>query len=102
MGDVAGSPTEAQQASMKAHVEQAMKAGPVGIATALIYPPDSFQSTDDLIALSRVAARYGGIYASHMRDESADLLKAIQESIDIGEKAGIQVEIFHFKGAYAP
>jgi N-acyl-D-amino-acid deacylase len=102
MGDVAGKPSTTQLADMKARVAKAMEAGAVGIATALIYPPDSFQSTEDLIALSTVAARYGGVYASHMRDESADLLKAIQESIDIGEKAGIQVEIFHFKGAYAP
>jgi N-acyl-D-amino-acid deacylase len=79
-----------------------MRAGALGIATALIYPPDSFQSTNDLIELARVAAQYGGIYASHMRSESADLLKAIDESIEIGEKAGIEVEIFHFKAAYAP
>lgn len=102
MGDVAGHPTSEQLAAMKAHVDEAMRAGAMGIATALIYPPDSFQSTDDLIELSRVAAKYGGIYASHMRDESAKLLQAIGESIEIGEKTGIQVEIFHFKGAYAP
>jgi N-acyl-D-amino-acid deacylase len=102
MGDVAGRPSPQQIEGMKAHVEEAMRAGAMGIATALIYPPDSFQSTDDLVALARVAARYGGIYASHMRDESAKLLTAIQESIEIGEKTGIQVEVFHFKGAYAP
>ena len=102
MGDVAGHPTSQQLDAMKAHVDEAMRAGAMGIATALIYPPDSFQSTDDLIELSRVAAKYGGIYASHMRDESAKLLQAIGESIEIGEKTGIQVEIFHFKGAYAP
>jgi N-acyl-D-amino-acid deacylase len=102
MGDGAGSPTAEQLERMKTLVEQAMLAGAVGIATALIYPPDSFQSTADLIALAKVAAKHGGIYASHMRDESADLLKAIGESIEIGEKAGVQVEIFHFKGAYAP
>jgi N-acyl-D-amino-acid deacylase len=102
MGDVAGHPTPQQMNAMKAHVEEAMRAGAMGIATALIYPPDSFQSTEDLIELSRVAAKYGGIYASHMRDESAKLLQAIGESIEIGEKTGIQVEIFHFKGAYAP
>ena len=102
MGDVAGHPTAEQLDAMKAHVEEAMRAGAMGIATALIYPPDSFQSTEDLIELSRVAAKYGGIYASHMRDESAKLLQAIGESIEIGEKTGIQVEIFHFKGAYAP
>jgi N-acyl-D-amino-acid deacylase len=102
MGDAAGRPSPQQMEAMKSHVEEAMRAGAMGIATALIYPPDSFQSTDDLVALARVAARYGGIYASHMRDESAKLLTAIQESIEIGERTGIQVEIFHFKGAYAP
>lgn len=102
MGDRAGKPTAKQLESMKGHVQEAMRAGAMGIATALIYAPDSFQSTEDLIELSRVAARYGGIYASHMRDESASLLTAIGESIEIGEKAGIQVEIFHFKAAYAP
>jgi N-acyl-D-amino-acid deacylase len=102
MGDVAGHPTPEQLEKMKMHVEQAMRAGAMGIATALIYPPDSFQSTEDLIELARVAARFGGIYASHMRDESARLLQAIGESIEIGEKSGIQVEIFHFKAAYAP
>jgi len=102
MGDVAGHPSAQQMDAMKAHVDEAMRAGALGIATALIYPPDSFQSTDDLVELARVAARRGGIYASHMRDESAKLLQAIGESIEIGEKTGIQVEIFHFKGAYAP
>jgi N-acyl-D-amino-acid deacylase len=102
MGPGAGAPTAGQLEKMKVLVDQAMRAGAVGIATALIYPPDSFQSTTDLIELAKVAAKYDGIYASHMRDESADLLKAIGESIEIGEKAGIQVEIFHFKGAYAP
>jgi N-acyl-D-amino-acid deacylase len=102
MGDVAGHPSPQQIDAMKAHVDEAMRAGAMGIATALIYPPDAFQSTEDLIELARVAAKHGGIYASHMRDESAKLLEAIGESIEIGEKTGIQVEIFHFKGAYAP
>jgi N-acyl-D-amino-acid deacylase len=102
MGDVDGRPTLEQMNSMKAHVDAAMRAGALGIATALIYPPQSFQTTDDLVELARVAGKYGGIYASHMRDESADLLKSIGESIEIGERAGVQVEIFHFKAAYAP
>jgi len=102
MGDVAGAPKPEQLDQMKQHVAQAMRAGAMGIATALIYPPDAFQSTQDLIELAKVAAGYGGIYASHMRDESAKLLDAIRESIEIGEKSGIQVEIFHFKAAYAP
>jgi N-acyl-D-amino-acid deacylase len=102
MGDGAGAPTPAQLDQERAHVDQAMRAGAMGIATALIYPPASFQSTEELVELSKVAHRYGGIYASHMRDESADLLKAIGESIEIGEKSGAKVEIFHFKAAYAP
>ena len=102
MGDGAGAPTAAQLEKMKELVATAMRAGAVGIATALIYPPDSFQSTQDLVELAKVAAQYNGIYASHMRDESAALLSAIGESIQIGEQAGIQVEVFHFKGAYQP
>lgn len=102
MGDGAGVPSAAQLEQMKSHVDEAMKAGAVGIATALIYPPATFQSTDELIQLAQVAARYDGIYASHMRDESSKLLDAIRESIEIGERAGIDVEIFHFKAAYAP
>lgn len=102
MGDGAGAPTPEQLEKMKELVATAMRAGAMGIATALIYPPDSFQSTQDLIELAKVAAHYDGIYASHMRDESAALLTAIGESIQIGEQSGIQVEIFHFKGAYQP
>lgn len=102
MGDGAGRPTPEQLEKMRAHVEEAMRAGAIGIATALIYPPDSFQTTEDLIELAKVAVKYGGIYASHMRDESAKLLEAVSESIRIGEQSGIPVEIFHFKGAYEP
>ncbi|HEY7639829.1 MAG TPA: amidohydrolase family protein [Steroidobacteraceae bacterium] len=102
MGDGAGAPTPEQLEKMKQLVATAMQAGAMGIATALIYPPDSFQSTQDLVDLAKVAAQYNGIYASHMRDESAALLTAIGESIQIGEQAGIQVEVFHFKGAYQP
>lgn len=102
MGDVAGKPTSEQMEKMKAHVAEAMRAGAMGIGTALIYAPDAYQSTEDLIEIARVAASYGGIYASHMRDEGAKLLDAIRESIKIGEQSGIQVEIFHFKAAYAP
>jgi N-acyl-D-amino-acid deacylase len=102
IGDVDGAPTPAQLDQERAHVDEAMRAGAMGIATALIYPPASFQKTDELIELSKVAHRYGGLYASHMRDESADLLKAIGESIEIGEKSGVETEIFHFKAAWAP
>jgi N-acyl-D-amino-acid deacylase len=102
MGDGAGRPTPAQLDAMKALVAKAMKAGAFGIASALIYPPDSFQSSEDLIALAEVAGRCNGYYATHMRDESGKLLEAIDEAIAIGEKGGVKVEIFHMKAAYAP
>ncbi|MCA1661284.1 MAG: hypothetical protein LC648_03625, partial [Novosphingobium sp.] len=71
MGDAEGTPTSAQMAVMKREVAAAMDAGAFGIATALIYPPSSFQSTAELIELARVSAACDGFYATHMRDESA-------------------------------
>jgi N-acyl-D-amino-acid deacylase len=102
MGDRAGRPSRRQMARMRDEVETAMRAGVFGISTALIYPPQSFQSTEDLIELARVAARCDGLYATHMRDESADLLEGIAEAVRIGEEAGVRVEIYHLKAAYAP
>ena len=102
MGDGAGAPTPNQMEAMKAEVATAMKAGAFGISSALIYPPDSFQTTDDLVALARVAGKCDGFYASHMRDESGKLLSAIDEATAIGEQGGVKVEIFHMKAAYAP
>lgn len=102
MGDGAGQPSKEQLDAMRTEVDTAMHAGAFGVSSALIYPPQSFQSTEDLVALSRVAARCGGLYATHMRNESEDLLPAIAEAVEIGERAGIRVEIFHFKAAYAP
>lgn len=102
MGDRTGAPTPTQLQAMRKEVATAMKAGAFGISSALIYPPDSFQSTADLVELAKVASRCSGFYATHMRDESGNLLAAIQEAIEIGEKGGVKVEIFHLKAAYAP
>ncbi|HEV7289983.1 MAG TPA: amidohydrolase family protein [Sphingomonas sp.] len=102
MGDGAGAPTPAQLDAMRGLVDRAMQAGAFGISTALMYPPDRFHATEDLIALSKVAARCGGFYATHMRDESARLLDSVDEAIRIGEESGAKVEIFHLKAAYAP
>jgi N-acyl-D-amino-acid deacylase len=88
MGDGAGAPTPAQIDAMQTLVATAMKAGVFGITSALIYPPESFQTTADLIALAKVAGRCEGFYATHMRDESAKLLDAIDEAIAIGEQGG--------------
>lgn len=102
MGDAAGAPTPAQMRLMEAEVTTAMRAGAFGITTALIYAPDSFQSTADLIQLARIPGRCGGFYATHMRDESSKFLAGVDEAIEIGERSGAKVEIFHLKAAYAP
>ncbi len=102
MGDVAGAPSKVQLKTMADKVDAAMRAGAFGITTALIYPPSSFHSTAELVELSKVVARHGGIYASHMRDEGRALISAVDEAIEIGEKSGAKVEIFHLKAAYQP
>lgn len=102
MGDVDGLPTPAQLDQERAHVDEAMRAGAMGLGTALIYAPASYQQTPELVELAKVAHRYGGIYAHHMRDEGEKLLPAIAESIAIAEQSGIPVEIYHLKAAFAP
>jgi N-acyl-D-amino-acid deacylase len=78
-------------------LERAMQQGSFGFATALIYPPASYTTTDELIALARVAAKYGGVYISHVRGESFRVKEAIGEAIQIGEQAGLPVVIYHLK-----
>lgn len=95
LGDRAPTPDELKQ--MEAIVEQGMKDGAVGLSTGLIYVPGTYAKTDEIVALARVAARYGGLYATHMRNEGDKVADAIRESIQIGELAGLPVEISHFK-----
>jgi N-acyl-D-amino-acid deacylase len=90
-------PTDEELSRMEAMVEKAMKDGAVGLSTGLIYVPGTFAKTDEIVALARVAARYGGVYATHMRNEGDKVADAIRESIQIGEQAGLPVEISHFK-----
>jgi N-acyl-D-amino-acid deacylase len=97
IGDDDRAPTSAELDRMKALVEEAMKDGAFGISTALIYPPGHYAKTEELIALARVAAQYGGLYASHMRSEGASEMAALDEAIRIGREAGLPVEIFHLK-----
>ncbi|PKQ00368.1 MAG: hypothetical protein CVT74_04260 [Alphaproteobacteria bacterium HGW-Alphaproteobacteria-13] len=87
---------------MGREVRVAMENGAFGISSALIYPPSSFQTTSDLVTLAKVAAQCDGFYATHMRDEAEGLVQAIEEAIEIGEKGGVKVEIFHLKAGYAP
>jgi len=102
VGQDARDPTPEDLARMRTIVETAMKAGALGITTALIYPPASYSKTDELIEMAKVAGRYGGFYSSHIRGEGAELIQSIDEAITIGEKGGLPVEIFHLKAAYQP
>lgn len=102
LGETDANPTPEQLIKMKAIVEKAMKSGVLGLSSALIYPPDAYAQTSDIIEMAKVIAPYGGIYASHMRSEGRDLLKAIDEIIEVSEKAGVRAEIFHLKNAFAP
>ena len=92
-------PDAQQLDSMKLLVDQAMKEGALGVTNALIYPPDFFAKTNELIALSKEAAKYGGMYTSHMRSEGNKLLEAVEELITISKEANIPAEIFHLKAA---
>ncbi len=102
LGNSSRAPTAAEMDRMKEIIARAMEAGAMGMTTALIYPPLSYTTTAELIETARVAGSYGGIYASHIRDEGSGLLTAVAEAIEIGEKGDIPVEIFHLKAAYQP
>jgi N-acyl-D-amino-acid deacylase len=102
VGDEDVAVTPAQLEEMKALVGTAMDNGAMGITTALIYPPSAYHRTDELIELAGVAGAKGGLYASHIRGESAEFLDAVREAIRIGEFGGAGVEIFHMKAAYYP
>ena len=90
-------PTADEQRRMNAYVEQAMKDGAVGFSTGLIYLPGTFAKTEEVVEMAKAASKYGGIYTSHIRDEGTDVVKAIEEAINIAEQANMPVEISHFK-----
>ena len=102
LGESARAPDAAEIARMRAVVDTAMRAGVLGMTTALIYPPSSYATTDELVEVGKAAACRGGIYASHMRDEGKGVAKAVREAIEIGERAHMPVEMFHLKVAYKP
>jgi N-acyl-D-amino-acid deacylase len=95
--DVAPSPEQLEE--MKALVRQGMEDGAVGTSTSLIYPPAVYASTEELVELTRVAGEYGGVYFTHMRNESQGVLDAIREAITVGSGAGVPVHIYHLKAA---
>src|SRR5579884_839129 len=102
LGMSARKPTSAELDRMRAIMDTAMRGGAMGMSTALIYPPSSYSTTDELVEVAKAAAKYGGTYASHMRDEGAGIIGAINELVTISERAGLPAEIFHLKVAYQP
>ncbi|HEX5152120.1 MAG TPA: D-aminoacylase [Parafilimonas sp.] len=99
IGEDDKAPTPQQLDSMKMLVDQAMEEGALGVTNALIYPTDFFAKTDELVALSKEASKYGGMYTSHMRSEGNKFIEAAKELITISKEANIPAEIFHLKAA---
>ncbi len=99
LGDDDKQPTTAQLDQMRELVRQAMCEGALGVSTSLEYAPAPYANTEELIALASEASKFGGIYATHMRDESNSILTAIDETLRIGREGHIPVEIWHLKVA---
>jgi len=95
-------PTAEELETMQEIVREAMREGAMGVASSLMYPPGLFADTDELIALSAAAAEFDGMYISHMRDEGAHMLEAVEELITIAREAGIRAEIYHIKSSGKP
>lgn len=99
LGEKDVDPTPAQLDRMRALVRQAMKEGAVGVGSSLIYAPATYAETPELVALATEAAKCGGTYISHMRDEGPKLLEAIDELVTISRESGAPAEIYHYKQA---
>ncbi len=102
LGEVNRAPTPAELEQMETLVRDAMQQGAVGVSTALQYAPAPYAKTEELIALATEAARFGGIYATHMRNEGDGIDAALDEAFRIGREAHIPVEIWHLKAAGKP
>ena len=99
LGEADVKATPAQLDQMRAIVRKGMEEGALGITTALIYPPNSFADTDELVALCQEAGRYGGRYIAHIRSEGDRLEEGVTELITIGKRANVPVELYHFKAS---
>jgi N-acyl-D-amino-acid deacylase len=102
IGEADRAPSAEELEKMKSLVAEAMAGGALGLSSGLEYTPDSFGTTEELIALSRVAARTGGLYATHMRDEETGILEAVAEALRIARETPIRLQISHLKIGLAP
>lgn len=98
-GEDGGPLTTAERDTARAMVARAMRDGAFGIASALIYPPNTYASTEELIDAAKAMAPYGGIYITHMRSEGDKFLEAMDEALRIGREGGVPVEIYHLKAS---
>jgi N-acyl-D-amino-acid deacylase len=96
-GDFDRQPSPEELQKMRELVDQAMRDGAVGLSTGLEYIPGTYAKTEEIVELAKVSAQYGGVYASHMRNEGLDVEKSINEALTVGAQAGCPVEISHFK-----
>src|SRR5262249_12220621 len=99
MGNANRLPTDEELKKMEALVDQAMENGAWGLSTGLIYNPGTYAKTEEIISLAKVAARYGGFYASHIRNEGTGVLAALDEALTIGREAKLPVHISHMKAS---
>jgi N-acyl-D-aspartate/D-glutamate deacylase len=93
------SPTPAELARMRDAVSLAMEQGACGLSTGLVYVPGRYSNTDEIVALASAVAPYGGIYATHIRNEGDDLIAAVDEALTVGREAGVPVHVSHHKAA---
>jgi dihydroorotase/N-acyl-D-amino-acid deacylase len=99
MGRAMGEAGSPQRRLMQQAVRESMRDGAFGVASALVYPPGNFASTEELISINAAAAPFGGVYITHMRSEADNYLEGIDEAIEIGTAAGVPIEIYHLKAA---
>jgi N-acyl-D-amino-acid deacylase len=97
IGSVNRPATADEMRQMEAIADQAMRDGAIGMSTSLIYVPAMYSTTDEIVNLAKVVARYGGVYFSHIRNESDGIDNALDETFEIGRRAGIPVNIWHLK-----
>ncbi len=99
MGMRMDAPTADEMQAMKAIMTACMQDGAFGISYALIYPPDTYTQTEEVVEIARVAGEFGGLYITHMRSEGSGILEGVEEALDIGRRAALPVEIYHLKAA---
>jgi N-acyl-D-amino-acid deacylase len=97
-----GPPSDEELTTMRRVMREAMEGGAFGVAYALIYPPDAYASTDEIVAVCRVVREYGGLYITHIRSEQSQLIEALREALEIGRRADLPVEIYHLKASRRP